>query len=334
MLVPRLQMPNPALCLHATPPAVLQLCCSWVVKHRPSLCRQRHPFRVRSSVSRLTASNHNKVALLMPASCVHDLQVVDQTSASQSRRVVLRADGFRLFATQNPSGGLFRGKRERLSPSLLTRFTPVVFRELPPVEWRQVVEELLRRAGVPEPTAEEVARKMVGFHGAVEAVMADKCKPFPEVRGGGGAGCGGGTATPSCCACIGVGTCMTAMTVGAGGVVQLSASHLCRLPGADANVRSTKQLAVHMHKLRHRLKLPHHPGPLGECGTRAQWLHSYVILSAWAPHYGTFTPGSRHVCAAHCASRSQFHSWSYHVCATNCASRSQDSSEASLWNTT
>jgi midasin (ATPase involved in ribosome maturation) len=38
---------------------------------------------------------------------------------------------FRLFATQNPNLGMFKGKRERLSSSFLSRFRPLAFTELP-----------------------------------------------------------------------------------------------------------------------------------------------------------------------------------------------------------
>jgi midasin (ATPase involved in ribosome maturation) len=41
---------------------------------------------------------------------------------------------------QNPNSGLFKGKREQLSQSLLSRFLPVTFNELPRDEWEDIIE--------------------------------------------------------------------------------------------------------------------------------------------------------------------------------------------------
>ena len=46
---------------------------------------------------------------------------------------------FRLFATQNPNSGLFKGKREALSQSFLSRFLPVTFEELPRKDWIDII---------------------------------------------------------------------------------------------------------------------------------------------------------------------------------------------------
>ncbi|CAF3680158.1 unnamed protein product [Rotaria sp. Silwood1] len=50
---------------------------------------------------------------------------------------------FRLFATQNPNSGFFKGKREKLSSSFLSRFRPLIFKELPKQEWIEIVKNKL-----------------------------------------------------------------------------------------------------------------------------------------------------------------------------------------------
>ncbi len=58
---------------------------------------------------------------------------------------------FRLFCTQNPNTGMFKGKREKLSASFLDRFCGVVFEPLSTVglasrPWRPLTPEI-RRSG-------------------------------------------------------------------------------------------------------------------------------------------------------------------------------------------
>ena len=53
---------------------------------------------------------------------------------------------FRLFATQNPSVGFFKGKREKLSQSLLDRFTVYYFDELPTNEWIEIAKKHLDKS--------------------------------------------------------------------------------------------------------------------------------------------------------------------------------------------
>lgn len=51
---------------------------------------------------------------------------------------------FRLFATQNPASGGFKGKREPLSAAFLDRFLKVSFQDLPADEWVQIISSKLR----------------------------------------------------------------------------------------------------------------------------------------------------------------------------------------------
>ena len=55
----------------------------------------------------------------------------DSSSATNHTRTIKMHENFRLFATQNPATGKFKGKREALSSSFLDRFTPLVFQSVP-----------------------------------------------------------------------------------------------------------------------------------------------------------------------------------------------------------
>ncbi len=65
-----------------------------------------------------------------------ELHLRDQAPTEEP--LITRHADFRLIATQNPATGSFRGKRERLSQELLSRFTLIAFKELSPEEWEQV----------------------------------------------------------------------------------------------------------------------------------------------------------------------------------------------------
>ena len=67
----------------------------------------------------------------------------NSSSAEQSLIVHSMHKNFRLFATQNPNTGFFKGKREKLSPSFLSRFRPIIFKELPDNEWCEIAERRL-----------------------------------------------------------------------------------------------------------------------------------------------------------------------------------------------
>ena len=65
--------------------------------------------------------------------------------SAKSVEVIKMNPNFRLFATQNPNVGFFKGKRERLSQSLLDRFTIYYFDELPMNEWVEIAENKLSK---------------------------------------------------------------------------------------------------------------------------------------------------------------------------------------------
>ena len=58
------------------------------------------------------------------------LNIFDPTNAIEPRIIIQKHPKFRLFATQNPCSGFFKGKREKLSASFLDRFRIVVFEQL------------------------------------------------------------------------------------------------------------------------------------------------------------------------------------------------------------
>lgn len=62
----------------------------------------------------------------------------NKACAAQHRLTLRRHPSFCMVATQNPAADKFRGKRERLSPAFLSRFTRVVLSELPLPELQQV----------------------------------------------------------------------------------------------------------------------------------------------------------------------------------------------------
>ena len=73
----------------------------------------------------------------------HQLVIHNTSSCQQSFVIHRMHPNFRLFATQNPNTGFFKGKREKLSPSFLSRFRPLIFKELPDNEWREIVKNRL-----------------------------------------------------------------------------------------------------------------------------------------------------------------------------------------------
>ena len=81
---------------------------------------------------------------------------------------------FRLFATQNPSVGFFKGKREKLSQSLLDRFTIYYFDELPIEEWIQIAKKKLSK-NFQSNEADTLAEKLVkSIHMNIKQKISEK----------------------------------------------------------------------------------------------------------------------------------------------------------------
>ncbi|KAL3933399.1 MAG: hypothetical protein SGPRY_000294, partial [Prymnesium sp.] len=89
------------------------------------------------------------------------LEVPDHTSSNVSSLVIEMHKEFRLFGTQNPNAGLFKGKREQLSQSFLGRFLPVTFTEYPDADWKEILQQRLAPGFKFE--AESVAEKLAAF---------------------------------------------------------------------------------------------------------------------------------------------------------------------------
>ena len=99
------------------------------------------------------------------------LMVTDQSSSENgSRQVLTRHPDFRLFATQNPNTGMFRGCRQKLSNSFLSRFAVTIFEDIPPKELREIVSQNLIGL-LPPKEVDETADKMVTVHEAVETMF-------------------------------------------------------------------------------------------------------------------------------------------------------------------
>ena len=100
------------------------------------------------------------------------LEVPDHTSSDVSSQVIEMHKEFRLFGTQNPNAGHFKGKREQLSQSFLGRFLPVTFEEYPESDWKLILQQRLAPPAVSTPgedvpgfgsEAESVAEKLASF---------------------------------------------------------------------------------------------------------------------------------------------------------------------------
>jgi midasin (ATPase involved in ribosome maturation) len=95
------------------------------------------------------------------------LTLRDATSATNHTQTIRRHPEFRLFATQNPSTGSYKGKREVLSKSLLDRFVILQFAQLQQSEWVEVLHSKLVNNSTDTTHSTEmqaIAFKLVQFH--------------------------------------------------------------------------------------------------------------------------------------------------------------------------
>ena len=93
-------------------------------------------------------------------------------------KIINMHPNFRLFATQNPSVGFFKGKREKLSQSLLDRFTIYYFDDLPIIELVEIAKNQLSSAFPPE-EASKLSEKIVReIHMNIKSKIDEK--EFPE----------------------------------------------------------------------------------------------------------------------------------------------------------
>ncbi|CAF1634116.1 unnamed protein product [Rotaria magnacalcarata] len=110
-------------------------------------------------------------------------------SQANSVKMIQRHPDFRLFATQNPNSGFFKGKREDLPSSLLSRFVPVIFRKLPDDEWVDVIANRLQNSKSLETkeSLRKMAEQIIKFHTKVETLIQGDSsikqgkQTFPEI---------------------------------------------------------------------------------------------------------------------------------------------------------
>ncbi|KAK3242164.1 hypothetical protein CYMTET_48122 [Cymbomonas tetramitiformis] len=108
-------------------------------------------------------------------------------ASSRTPHTLQRHPDFRLFATQNPGTGAFRGMRMPLSEAFLDRFHRLEFLPLGPDEWRQIVRSRIggddgpvhgrsagRGAALQEAgpfRLQAIADRMVSFHRALQTAL-------------------------------------------------------------------------------------------------------------------------------------------------------------------
>merc|ERR1711974_412434 len=73
-----------------------------------------------------------------------------------------RHPNFRLFATQNPNCGLFKGKREIHSTALLSRFEKITFNDLTKKECETILVKLCEKQNLN--ISSKTIAAMINFH--------------------------------------------------------------------------------------------------------------------------------------------------------------------------
>jgi MoxR-like ATPase len=108
------------------------------------------------------------------------LELTDLLEAGGQGKTVTRHPDFRLFATANPGVGFFKNKREVLSTSLLSRFVPIVFHDLPAEECVEVVQHRLQSLAFQEADSRAWAEAIVHFHGQYLKAIDSESPQFVE----------------------------------------------------------------------------------------------------------------------------------------------------------
>jgi len=135
----------------------------------------------------MNLASDSVLAVLERAMDVGVLTYKDTSRAEDSVQHIPVAAGFRLFATQNPSSGHFKGTREPLSRSFLDRFMVVTFEELPDLEWVEIVEQRLRALTAAHPLPADsyhpLTILLVDVHLTIQKRTREKGWPFKEDAG-------------------------------------------------------------------------------------------------------------------------------------------------------
>jgi hypothetical protein len=114
-----------------------------------------------------------------------DTGVLDFPDPTQpdGRRVLERHGKFRLFATQNPGSGLFKGKREQLSASFFDRFIPMYLLNMGEDGWKDICEDMFFKSPgeLLHGEIELLVDQCMGIFKAVQKRLRSDAEPaFPE----------------------------------------------------------------------------------------------------------------------------------------------------------
>ena len=94
-------------------------------------------------------------------------------------------ENFRLFCTQNPSSGFYKGKREEHSGSMLSRFCPIVVPNPNIEELRTIVHGMFLKAGIENSESSNFAYMMTKIHEKIEdyfkEAKEEKQVPYNEI---------------------------------------------------------------------------------------------------------------------------------------------------------
>ena len=120
------------------------------------------------------------------------LLYIDDPASGETSSVIKKHEHFRLFATQNPHTGSFKGTRSSLSSSFVSRFHTVSFHPPSNEDLEAIVTDLLIMATTSESRecpgnvkviAKNWARRMVTFHYQLGLVKmeSEKNQPYAEI---------------------------------------------------------------------------------------------------------------------------------------------------------
>ena len=98
----------------------------------------------------------------------------DVVSIDEKRYIEFRKDkDFRIFCTQNPNTGLYKGKREKHSSAMLSRYTPVIMNAPTRDEFKFIIKKHLMKHGVDVSIAAVMARYILDTHLKIEKGMSE-----------------------------------------------------------------------------------------------------------------------------------------------------------------
>ena len=120
------------------------------------------------------------------------LLYIDDPASAETSSVIKKHEHFRLFATQNPHTGSFKGTRSSLSSTFVSRFHTVSFHPPSNEDLEAIVTDVLKLASTSgnrecprkvSVVAKQWARRMVNFHYTLSRVKmeSEKNQPYAEI---------------------------------------------------------------------------------------------------------------------------------------------------------